>query len=214
MLRYLYGDQLKKLPTLRDSMFRHRAIQFHDRLGWDVTVDDRGHERDQYDPLNPLYVIWQRTDGTHGGSMRFLPTVGRTMVNEHFTHLTEGVKIVSPLIWECTRFCLAPDATARTAAALALGGSELGRTFDLSHAVAVFDAPRMRLYKAMGGNPTVLGSDGAGRNATSVALWDFTAKAHNTLLSKSGIPDILSRQWLEADLFADSAASERIARIA
>ena len=33
--------------------------------------------------LNPLYVIWEIPDGSHGGSMRFLPTSGRTMVHEH-----------------------------------------------------------------------------------------------------------------------------------
>jgi len=110
MIRYLYGDQLATQPLLADSMFRDRADQFHTRLGWEVTVDAQGFERDQYDALNPLYVLWQKPCGRHGGSMRFLPTTGRTMVNEHFLHLTEGVRIASPLIWECTRLCLARDA--------------------------------------------------------------------------------------------------------
>jgi N-acyl-L-homoserine lactone synthetase len=38
----------------------------------------KGQERDRYDDLNPLYVIWQEHDGRHAGSMRFLPTTGRT----------------------------------------------------------------------------------------------------------------------------------------
>ncbi|EET49177.1 acyl-homoserine-lactone synthase [Thalassobium sp. R2A62] len=71
MLRYLYADDLNAYPRLRDSTFRDRATQFHDRLGWDVQVDDGGLERDQYDDLSPLYVIWERPDGLHGGSMRF-----------------------------------------------------------------------------------------------------------------------------------------------
>ena len=55
--------------------------------------------------------------------MRFLPTTGDTMVNDHFCHLTGGVRIASPLIWECTRFCLAPEApTGGSSAALMLGG--------------------------------------------------------------------------------------------
>ena len=63
--------------------------------------------------------------------MRFLPTVGRTMINEQFSNLTDGVKIESPLIWECTRFCLAPQAPSRVAAALMLGASgvQLGTAF-------------------------------------------------------------------------------------
>jgi len=140
MLRYLHSNQLDAYPVLRDSMFRDRATQFHDRLGWDVTVDARGQERDAYDDLDPLYVIWEGEGGRHGGSMRFLPTTGRTMVNEHFLHLTDGVAIQSPFIWECTRFCLAPTAESRVAAALMLAGGELMRAFHLSHFVGVFDA--------------------------------------------------------------------------
>ena len=59
MLRYLYADQLNQFPRLKDEMFTHRADQFRTRLGWDVSVDARGHERDEYDDLNPLYVIWE-----------------------------------------------------------------------------------------------------------------------------------------------------------
>jgi acyl homoserine lactone synthase len=78
MLRYLYADQLDAFPKLRDSMFRDRADQFSERLGWEVSVDENGFEKDQYDALNPLYVIWEMPDGSHGGSMRFLPTTRRT----------------------------------------------------------------------------------------------------------------------------------------
>ena len=54
MIRYLYADQLNTHPKLRDSMFRDRADQFKTRLGWEVSVDEDGFERDQYDDLNPL----------------------------------------------------------------------------------------------------------------------------------------------------------------
>ena len=63
MLRYLYADQLDQFPRLADEMFTHRADQFKTRLGWDVSVDANGHERDEYDALNPLYVIWETADG-------------------------------------------------------------------------------------------------------------------------------------------------------
>jgi len=58
MLRYLYADQLDEFPQLRDTMFRDRADQFKTRLNWDVSVDENGFERDEFDDLNPLYVIW------------------------------------------------------------------------------------------------------------------------------------------------------------
>ena len=112
-----------------------RAAQFKDRLDWDVTVDENGWEKDEYDRLNPLYIIWENAEGRHGGSVRIMPTVGRIMTNEHFLDLTGGVTIHSPLIWECTRFCLAPDAPVGVAAALLAAGVELGLRFGLEQAL-------------------------------------------------------------------------------
>ena len=87
MIRYLYADQLATNAVLARSMYRDRAQQFAELLGGEVSVNTAGEERDQYDALNPLYVIWEDETGRHGGSMRFLPTVGRTMVNEHFLQI-------------------------------------------------------------------------------------------------------------------------------
>ena len=198
MLRYIYADTLAEEPALRDTMFRDRAIQFHDRLSWDVTIDQNGFERDRYDAMNPLYVIWRRPDGTHGGSMRFLPTTGDTMVNDHFLHLTDGVRIASPFIWECTRFCLAPNADARTSAALMLGGLELGLRQNLSHAVGVFDARMVRIYRIMGWAPTVLGTDGQGKDAISTGLWTFDANLRDGLLRKADITANRLEAWYGA----------------
>jgi acyl homoserine lactone synthase len=102
MLRYVYANDLHNFPKLSRTMFLDRADQFKTRLGWDVNIDADGYEMDEYDQFNPLYVIWEQPDGSHGGSMRFLPTTGRVMVNDVFGHLTGDTKIASPLIWECT----------------------------------------------------------------------------------------------------------------
>ena len=99
MIRYIYADQLHQFPILAQSMFIDRADQFKNRLNWDVTVDASGRELDEYDRINPLYVIWEDASGRHGGSMRTLPTLGRTMTAEHFRHLTHGVHVASPFIW-------------------------------------------------------------------------------------------------------------------
>ncbi|MGB7270644.1 MAG: acyl-homoserine-lactone synthase, partial [Albidovulum sp.] len=88
MIRYVTGKELPSFPLLQETMFRDRAVQFRHRLGWEVEVDANGWEQDEYDLLNPIYVIWQMPNGRHGGSMRFLPTVGRTMINDHFRHLS------------------------------------------------------------------------------------------------------------------------------
>ncbi|QMU58249.1 MAG: autoinducer synthase [Boseongicola sp.] len=197
MLRYLYADELTRFPRLAKSMFTDRANQFHTRLAWDVTVADDGTERDNYDELNPLYVIWERPDGLHGGSLRFLPTTGRTMINDHFLNLTDNVEIRSPFIWECTRFCLAPDAEARVSAALMLGGLEVGLASHLSHAVGVFDARMVRIYSRLGWGPTILGTTGEGRDAISVGLWAFERDVKARLLPRAGVSAELSRHWYD-----------------
>ena len=197
MLRYIYADQLHLFPRLGRSMFVDRARQFHDRLGWEVMVGEDGAERDDYDDMNPMYVFWENADGQHGGSMRFLPTTGDTMVNDHFLDLTDGVEIRSPFIWECTRFCLAPKAEARVAAALMLAGMELGLANHLSHAVGVFDARMERVYARLGWGPTVLGTKGEGRDAISVGLWAFEEELRPRLLTRAGVSDELSRHWYE-----------------
>lgn len=196
MLRFLYADQLRDHPVLAAAMFRDRADQFKTRLGWDVKIDAQGFERDEYDTLNPLYVIWETPEGGHGGSMRFLPTTGRTMVNEHFNHLLGG-PVTSPLIWECTRFCLARAAESRAAAALMLGGGEIMQGFGVKHFVGVFDARMIRIYRMIGSSPDVLGSDGEGRDQISVGLWEYDAAAQARIASKARLTPMMSRNWFQ-----------------
>jgi acyl homoserine lactone synthase len=206
MLRYIYGSDLHLHPALADGMFRDRADQFRDRLGWPVTVDAGGRERDDYDALNPLYVIWQGADGRHMGSMRFLPTTGRVMVNDIFGHLTGGAPIESPLIWECTRFCLARGAPGQVAAALLLGGGEIMTGFGIRHFVGVFDARMVRIYRMIGSSPEVLGGEGAGRNRISVGLWSFSAEAQARVAERAGVSPDLSRLWFDRAFGSAKAA--------
>jgi acyl homoserine lactone synthase len=197
MLRYLTADALADYPLLRDTMHRDRATQFYDRLKWDVTVDDDGFERDEYDAINPLYVIWELPDGRHGGSMRFLPTSGRTMVYDHFPDLLDGADIRSDKIWECTRFCVAHGAGAHVAAGLMLAGGELMRAFALTHLLGVFDARMIRIYNMIGAAPVVLGSRGRGSEKISVGLWAFRVQDRATVLRRAGVSSDLSEHWFK-----------------
>jgi acyl homoserine lactone synthase len=197
MIRFLYADQLVQFPYLAETMYTDRAVQFRGRLDWKVNVDDRGRELDQYDCLNPLYVIAEDRQGRHAGSLRFLPTIGRTMVNEHFTHLTDGVTIVSPLIWECTRFCTAPGACGGASSALLLASCEMGLRFGLEQAVGVFDARMPRIYSRIGWSPDVTGTGGEGREQISVGLWTFSEAARDSVSRRSGIPVSLAAKWFD-----------------
>ncbi|MCU9847367.1 autoinducer synthase [Defluviimonas sp. WL0024] len=199
MLRFLTGEELTDYPLLRDTMFADRAKQFRERLGWAVRVDAQGFERDEYDALNPTYVLWQRPDGRHGGSMRFMPTLGRCMVNEHFSALAGGRRFAHPKVWECTRFCLGEQAPAMVSAALMLGGAQLGVGLGLSRAVGVFDARMVRIYRLLGWQPTVLGSTGEGSDAISLGLWEFSEEVRRRVARKAGIAPELAQAWFERD---------------
>lgn len=211
MIRFIYAEDLSAFPVLAEGMFRDRADQFKTRLGWDVKINEYGWERDEYDALNPLYIIAEDARGRHAGSMRTLPTLGRTMINEHFTHLTGGVRITSPLIWECTRFCLAPGAQGRVAAALLMAGLEMGLRFGLDQAIGVFDARMPRIYGRLGHSPEVIGSAGEGRDLISVGIWRITEEALATIGTRSGIRPSEAADWFDAAFSAPAVPEARVA---
>lgn len=187
MIHIVYGDELHEMPVLANSMFEHRTMQFRDRLNWDVHIDKNGHETDQYDEKNPLYLIAEQSDGSHGGSMRFLPTTESTMLNESFNHLIEGEEIRSPLIWECTRFCLAPNADPLISWKLLMGTLEMGLEYGLMYIVGVFDKQMLRVYRRIGWSPEVIGEADHEGSVTCAGLWPVTKEAYAVLSGRATI---------------------------
>lgn len=192
MIRYLQGSDLAQYPVLASTMFEDRKQQFGDRLGWDVYIDENGHERDQYDRPDTIYCILELEDGTHGGSGRLLPTTRPTMVNEHFSYLSDGVRIVAPDVWESSRFCVSPRLTASAATAtgvstrLMLAGCRIGLAFDVNHYVAVFDAPMLRVYRATGWAPRVVDRSGKPRDRIRLGLWEVNREAYARIVGTLG----------------------------
>lgn len=183
MIRFLYADQLQRHPTLASTMFRDRTRQFRERLAWEIPLDESGCERDLYDRANPLYLIAEDMAGRHLGSLRFLPTTGPTMVNDHFRHLIGGGTLVSPLIWEATRFCIAPGAPKSTSAALMAAAAVMGRKAAITHALGVFAPAMIRVYRAIGWPVEILGQD----DETCVGLWHFAEAPVARLCRRAGL---------------------------
>jgi acyl homoserine lactone synthase len=190
---YLYSSDLSDRPALADAMFRDRAAQFRDRLGWAVEVDRNGWETDQYDRHDPLYVLLHEDD-RHLGSMRFLPTTGPHMAAEHFAHLLDNRAVPRSDLWECTRFCLAPDAPAGAARRLMLAASELGLGLGLGASLGVFDAPMLRVYRRLGWAPEPMGLAGG----IAAGIWRFDPDVHDRLLARTGVDARASRARFEA----------------
>ena len=208
MLRYLFADELDQYPALKDSMFRDRADQFKTRLKWDVKVDYAGYERDEYDDLNPMYVIWEDAIGRHSGSMRLLPTTGPCMVNDHFSELMNGDKFQSPFIWEATRFCLSANATRRTANALMLAAGEVMVGFGIKHCIGVFDQRMIRIYRMIGAAPELLGTTGQDDDFIGVGLWSFNAELREKVAQRAGIPAAQSRHWFDSAFGTESRLAQ------
>lgn len=182
MINYVTGTDLWLYPDLARTMFTDRATQFSKRLGWPVTVDQRGYERDQYDRANPIYVIVADDCGNHAGSMRLLPTTGPTMINEVFASALEGGPISDPSAWECTRFCLSPSAEPRTAAKLFASAGRLMQEFDIQSLVAVFDRLMLRKYRISGVPPELLGAGDVAGASVMTGRWQFSLKQLSDLM--------------------------------
>lgn len=197
MLRYLSAIELAANPVLASTMFHHRRVQFLERLGWDVRVNELGEERDEYDDLDPIYVVWEGKNGEHVGSMRFLPSTGRTMIAEHFKELAGQNSFVHPSVWECTRFCVAPGADPTTASSLMLGALELGLMLNLSKAIGVFETRMLRVYRRIGWSPEVIASSGDARGRISSGVWSFNRLIRAHLLERSGVNSEASSAWIK-----------------
>lgn len=108
MLHIIQGFE-RNLPQnapLIAKMHEFRAKAFGERRGWRVNVSD-GKEVDDFDQMDPLYVILSDGMGEHVASVRLLPTTGPYMMSEIFSDVAGPGGIVRhPLIWECSRFCV------------------------------------------------------------------------------------------------------------
>lgn len=112
-------DRYVDHSSLLRQMLRLRAAVFGKRLEWDVSISDAG-ERDEYDDLNPTYIL-AVTDGQMVvGCARLLPALGPTMLERTFPQLlASGSLVASASVVESSRFCV------DTSLAAGRGGGQL-----------------------------------------------------------------------------------------
>jgi N-acyl-L-homoserine lactone synthetase len=200
MIRFFQGREQTRYSRDADEMFRLRAHQFRDRLGWDVKVKD-GWEYDRYDDMNPLYLVSKdEKSGQVAGCLRCLPTTGPTMMRDVFDkYFDEPFDIQSPLIWECTRFAIEPAiATTRftptglclTTHELMLGIGEVGMMAGVEQIVAIFDRLMIRIYRRTGLSPEIIArSDKLATGTIFIGLWDVSEASLQALRERSGITE-------------------------
>ncbi|MBB4368293.1 acyl homoserine lactone synthase [Bradyrhizobium sp. cir1] len=88
------------------DMHRLRYRVFKERLQWDVQFNS-GVEVDEYDALDPVYLI-QRANGDRvQGCVRLLPSNGPTMIRDTFPTLLGGQPLpTNNSLWESSRFAV------------------------------------------------------------------------------------------------------------
>ncbi len=92
-------------PRLLKEMFQLRYDVFHEKLQWQVDGTDE-QERDDFDYLNPVYMIASDSQQAKG-CWRLLPTTGPNMLFNTFPELLRGEQMPqTQSIWELSRFAV------------------------------------------------------------------------------------------------------------
>lgn len=210
MIKIISGNKRADHPDEIDEMHQLRRRVFHELLQWDVNVEG-DWEIDEYDEMNPVYVLSYDANGRLRGSLRLLPTLGPNMLDDTFPILLGETPVIrSAAIWESSRFCIEPDISQDrasnqvtiAAAELMCGVGELAIASGLTHIVTVTDVFLERMFKRMGcpgeriGPPQRIGSV----NAVAIA-W----KVENALLDRMKAVATIEGSIVDAPLRLDGA---------
>lgn len=147
--RHLFSDVL-------DEMFELRARVFGGRLGWDVKIED-GKEIDEFDHLDPAYVIGLDDGGNVVAAVRALQTTGPHMLSDVFSAILCGeAPLRSATMWESTRFCVDTQRLSRgkdrnsvsyATCELMVGSLEYARSAGIQDIITVIDPIMDRVLK-------------------------------------------------------------------
>ncbi|MFP4238720.1 MAG: acyl-homoserine-lactone synthase [Rhodosalinus sp.] len=184
---------------LLDEMFRLRKRVFADRLGWDVQCTADGREIDDFDRLDPAYILGLDDAGNVVACVRALQTTGPHMLTDVFRAILDGEPpLRSPHVWESTRFCVDTQRLARGTSShsvsyatceLMIGALEYAMRSGIADIVTVIDPVMDRVLKRSDcapydylGKPTPMGKVSA-----LAALLDCTEERVDRVRAFAGI---------------------------
>jgi len=199
--KHLFEDVL-------DDMFKLRKRIFADRMGWDVTVRN-GREIDEFDELDPAYIVCLNENYEVTGCARLLQTTGPHMLSDVFFDILDGEPpLRSVTVWESTRFCVDRDrlakGTARNSVSYATcelmaGILEYGRDSGIADIITVIDPVMDRILKRSDNAPYgyVGKTADMGKVKALAALCDCTDARIDKVRAFAGI---------EGEIFVDGQA--------
>lgn len=189
MMYMITSDRFGEFANEIAEMHRLRYRVFKERLGWDVTVSG-DMEIDEYNSLEPVYLLLRNYAGGVQGCVRLLPSTGPTMLRNSFPALLEfEPEPVRRTVWESSRFCLDIDAAAQKAELglshstfeLFAGMCEFGLARGLTDIVTVTDVLVERMVRRIGipwrrlGHPKRIGKSLAVAGVAEVS-WDTLSR--------------------------------------
>lgn len=212
MIILVNGSDQSSQSYLTSQMFRIRAKVFHERLGWDVNVEN-GMERDRFDEVNPLYLISvDEESGRVRGSLRLLPTTGPNMLRDVFpVLLPEGETVESATIWESSRFSMEPGTEtpepgrllSSVTGELLAGIEDVGLLAGLTYVVSVFDARMVRIFRSAGCPALIIGKpQRIGDCMTYAGLFEISEAARDKIRTACGITGSVLEPQSSRRLFA------------
>jgi acyl homoserine lactone synthase len=214
-----------RFEALLDEMFRLRARVFGDRLGWEIDVRN-GQERDEFDALDPAYLVGMDENGQVVSCTRLLQTTGPHMLTDVFSSILDGEPpLRSSRIWEASRFCVdtqrlkatsGPGGISRVTCEIIVGINDYGMMAGISDIMAVIDPVMDRVLKRSACAPyDYVGTQKPmGKVPALAALLDCTEERGQAVRAFSGIEGSVFLSDDEAlELFARNPASRRASNV-
>ncbi|WMT92558.1 acyl-homoserine-lactone synthase [Pelagibacterium sp. H642] len=195
MIVSVHSHQHNQYSLVLSQMFMARKRIFWDMLGWDVTVEGE-YERDQYDEMGPVYLIWcDRALTRHYGSMRLMPTTGPTLLYDVFRHtFPDAANLSAPGIWEGTRMCIDEASLAADYPEIAPGHAfslllvalcEFGLENGIHTMISNYEPQIRRLYTRAGATVHELGrADGFGRHPVCCGAFEVSANVLSSMRAR------------------------------
>lgn len=157
--------------ALYTSMLHDRTQQFVNRLGWPLSVDSEGLERDAYDDDFTTYCI-VINNGRHQASLRICPAELGSMTEHHFPMLwQENLKSS----FEITRLCSSPytilNKRSEYVSDLLLGLCRYGLQNNLNSLFGVVFPSTMRAIQRAGWSAEVLNRHDLTEGTFLLARW-------------------------------------------
>jgi len=206
------ASEIPHSKALRE-MHRMRHRVFKERLRWDVKSVN-GMERDEFDELEPYYLLAYDDKDVLRGTWRLLPTTGSYMLRDVFTELMEDQPVPQcRSVWEVSRFAAEPDGADDkglaslnlTCSELFCGIAEFGLANGIHEIVSAYDIRIARLLKRIDCLPFWQGKPRRIANTIAVAgrfeiSWEALAKVRKV----AGIQGSVLRQTAQLSV-ADAA---------